>query len=82
MKYEHLTDADQKEIGAKFLQSQEIDHYCHTVNAERYRNILNDPTLSDGEFKERIQKLLAETEARLVEVELIVKHTTKQKAPV
>lgn len=75
MEYKRLKDAEKDEILNDFLLAQERDHHCHTINAERYRKILGDSSLPDGEFKERVKKLLLETLERLREIELIIKHT-------
>ena len=75
MDYKTLTVKEKDAVVNAFLRSQEMDHYCHSLNAARYRSMLSDPEFSDGEFKEKIKKLLSDTEARLVEVELILRYT-------
>lgn len=69
--YKAFKSVDEKNrILVEFLEAQERDHYVHTINRQRYQDML--PTLADGPFKERIQRLLAETEDRLGEVEAII----------
>jgi len=75
VEYKILTEIEKADIVSSFLRSQEVDHYCHSLNAERYKSMLSDPDFHDGEFKERIKALLAETESRLAEVNNIIKHT-------
>ena len=75
MEYKKLDVKEKTAVVNDFLRAQEMDHYCHTLNAGRYRKILEDPELPDGEFKEKIQKLLSDTEARLAEVGLIIRHS-------
>lgn len=76
MAYQVLTKDQQDEILVQFLEAQERDHFCHTINAERYQNILsaNPPKV----FADRIQGLLNETNTRLVEVEHIITQTNAQ----
>lgn len=75
MEYKFLKDSEKDVILKDFLLAQERDHHCHTVNAERYRKILSDPSLLEGAFKENIIKLLRDTEDRLLEVELIIRNS-------
>lgn len=77
MEYKFLKDSEKDVILKDFLLAQERDHHCHTVNAKRFRKILSDPELPEGEFKEKIKRMLSETESRLIEVELIIKHTAE-----
>lgn len=76
MGYKKITEGEKATVMHEFLKAQEMDHFCHTINAERYTKILLDPDLPEGDFKDRVVKLLAETEDRLLEVELIIKHTS------
>ena len=71
-----LTEKERADVVRAFLHTQEMDKYLHTLNIERYRKILSDPELPDGEFKEKVQALLIDSEARLLEVELIIRHTS------
>ena len=75
MDYKTLTKKEKAAVVVNFLHIQEMDHYLHSLNIERYQKILSDPGLSGGEFREKIEKLLIDTKARLFEVELILKHT-------
>jgi hypothetical protein len=76
MIYQVLSQDAQDETMVLFMLSQERDHHIHTVNKERYEAILK--TLGPGDFRKRIEQLLAETEQRLAEVEVIIAATTPQ----
>ncbi len=76
--YKTLTEDEKDDIIVSFLHQQEIDHLCHSINKERYEKIINDPEITDGNFRERIKQLKAEIESRIFEVEKIIEHTTEQ----
>ena len=75
MNYKVITEVDKKKIMDDFLRAQEMDLFCHTINAERYSKMLQDPKMSEGEFKEKIKRLLSETEERIKETELIISNS-------
>ena len=75
MNYKIITDVDKKKVVEDFLRAREMDLFCHTINAERYRKMLADPKMTDGEFKAKIEKLLSETDGRIKEIELIISNT-------
>ena len=75
MNYKIITDVDKKRVVEDFLRAQEMDHLCHTINRERYRKMLADPRMTDGEFKAKIEKFLSETEERIKETELIISNS-------
>ena len=75
MDYKTLTKKEKAAVVSAFLHAQEMDHYLHSLKIERYQKILADPELPVGEFREKIKQLLMDTEARLFEVELIIRHT-------
>jgi len=79
MAYLTLSQDDQDDVLVAFMHSQENDSYSHTVNQQRYREMLR--TLPDGAFKIRIQELLNQTNARLAEVTSIIENTTPQMPP-
>ena len=66
----YLNQDDRDRSWVEHLESQERDHYWHQRNATRYRALLT--MLDDGPFKTRIEKLLAETNDRLYEVDAII----------
>jgi hypothetical protein len=78
MEYKILSQEEKDRIVVEFMLAQERDHFCHTINKERYENILADPLLKAGTFKANIEKLKADTESRLVEVEKIIINTIPQ----
>lgn len=77
--YDILTDDEKDEIVVDFLRAQERDHFCHSLNLERYDGML--ASLPEGAFKTRIQQLRAETLDRIGEVEAIIKKTRPQLPP-
>ena len=77
--YVTLTEQEQHDIIVEFHSAQERDHYCHSLNHERYIALLRD--LPPGSFRTRIEELKAETEARLTEVEAILQKTETQLPP-
>ena len=60
------------------IDSNENDLALHKLNLERYENILLDPDLEEGEFKEKIRKEIPILKSRINEVEVILKHTYSQ----
>lgn len=79
MDYKILTQDERDDTTVAFLHAQERDHYCHAINKARFEAML--PTLANGQFKDRIVKLLADTNDRLAEVEMIIAHTTSTLPP-
>ena len=75
MNYKIITDVDKKKVVEDFLRAQEMDVFCHTINAARYRKMLADPKMTDGKFQAKIEKRLSETEDRIKEGELIISNT-------
>jgi len=75
MEYKKITVEEKQSAIDNFIRAQELDHHCHTINVERFRAMLADVGLVEGAFKERLKKLLSDTEERLSEIELILKHT-------
>lgn len=53
--------------------------FCHELNRERYTEMLK--SLPQGDFRQRIQQLLAETNSRIAEVEAILQTTEPQLPP-
>lgn len=76
MSYQILTKDQQDEIVVQHLEATERDHFCHTINKERYENILKAGPPQP--FADRIQGLLTETESRLIEVEHIMAELNAQ----
>jgi len=76
-KYLVLTDQEKNDIVVAFLLAQERDHFCHSINLDRYNNILK--TIStDDPFYSRVQQLQKETVERLNEVTAILTTTATQ----
>jgi len=78
MEFKTLTQDDQDLIIVQTLKAQEQDLFCHQINKSRYEAML--PSLPEGEFKERIGRLLLETNSRLEEVSAILE-AVKVQAP-
>ncbi len=71
--YQILGQDERDEIVVSFMLSQERDKFFHELNLERYNAMLG--TLKDGEWKQRVAQLKADTEKRLVEVDSIIEAT-------
>lgn len=76
MNYKTITQDEKDEILTGTLMSQERDLYIHNINKERYESMLQN--LPAGEFKARIERLLAETNMRIVEINSILAALTPQ----
>jgi hypothetical protein len=74
--YQVLSEDAQDETLVLFMLGQERDHHSHTVNKARYEAMLK--TLPPGNFRTRIEGLLAETIHRLMEVDAIIAATKPQ----
>ena len=61
-----------------FFKGQEMDHFLHEVNKERYSKILEDVELADEEFRSAVKLLLEGEEKELAKVEKIMQHTRGQ----
>jgi ferritin-like metal-binding protein YciE len=66
----YLNQRDRDRNWVEHLESNERDYYWHQRNAARYTALL--ATLEDGEFKNRITQLLADTNDRIQEVDAII----------
>ena len=76
MDYLTLSEEEKNEVIVRFYKAQEMDHFVHSLNKERYEQML--PTLPEGDFKNNVQKLLNETNSRLDEVNVILEKTRPQ----
>lgn len=74
--YKTLTETEKHDMVVNTYRANEMDHFSHNLNKERYENML--PSLDEGAFKERIMHLLAETNGRIVEVSSILASTEAQ----
>jgi len=74
--YKVLDQDTRDDIIVEFFEAQERDLHCFLLNKERYEAMLEH--LEDGPFRKRIEKLLAETNQRIAEVEAIIAATEKQ----
>lgn len=77
--YQLLTQEEQDDIIVGYMLAQEKDAYCHSINLERYNDMLL--ALPAGKFKERIEELRNDTQLRLTEVQAIVNATKPQMPP-
>ncbi len=77
--YDLLSEEELDDTLVQTMKAQQMDHYIHTLNAERYASML--PTLEEGSWKERMAGLLAETQSRIVEVESIIRGVEPQMPP-
>ena len=70
--YDLLTDDEADEILAELLYVQERDLFSHRTNRERYISLLADESIKQSpQFVSRLQNLLEQTDARILEVESI-----------
>lgn len=76
MDYDLLTQDEMDDMLVQTMRGQQLDHFMHTVNLQRYETML--PGLPDGEFKQRMERLTEETRARLAEVESIIEAVKPQ----
>ena len=79
MDYQVLSQDEQDDIIVSFMLSQERDKYCHSLNLERYTEMLK--TLEAGPWRDRVTKLKDDTVSRLAEVDSIIAVTTPQMPP-
>ena len=70
MPYQILDKDEQDDIIVSFMLSQERDQFCHEINLARYDKILLNET--EGEWKNKVTKLRADTSQRLKEVMSII----------
>lgn len=76
MQFKTLTQEEMDDMLVSTLKAQEVDLYIHTVNKQRYEEMLK--TMEEGEFKSRVQHLLQETDTRITEVNTILNALEKQ----
>jgi len=90
--YDLLTQEEQDDIVIGFLRAQQLDHFTHTLNLARYKDMLamlpargatnyKDFSGNAITWKQRVQILHDETVDRIAEVEAIITATEKA-APV
>ena len=70
------SERTQLKVLVEFLEAQERDHYVHIKNKERYTNLLL--TVPEGAYKIRLQKLLADVNEKIEQVEAIIEVTQAQ----
>ncbi len=78
MEYRALSKKERDIMLVNTLLSQERDHFMHTVNAERFQNMLASGLDPESEFAKRLQALLLDTISRKMEVELIIDNLLPQ----
>lgn len=76
--YKTLTQDEMDDIIVSFLHQQELELFCHSINLERYTNMIKDENLPEGNFKDNLKKLKKELETRITEVKGIVENTKSQ----
>jgi Flp pilus assembly CpaF family ATPase len=74
--YVLLTEDERDDVVVEFYAAQERDLFCHRLNRNRYAAML--ATLKESDFRDRVVKLAAETDARIKEVEAIIAATLSQ----
>ena len=74
--YQVLSQDEQDDTIVAFMLSQERDKFCHELNLQRYKNILNKAKKS--EWASRIAGLHADTLKRLAEIDSIIEATRPQ----
>lgn len=74
-----LGQDERDEIVVSFMLSQERDKFCHEINLERYNTMLVN--LKEGEWKQRVAQLKADTEKRLAEVDSVIAATKPTMPP-
>ena len=79
MTYKVLTQEEQDEIVVEFMKAQERDEFTHSLNLERFEQMLS--TMPECTWKQRIVQLKDETQVRLNEVQSILKATALQMPP-
>lgn len=77
--YRVIGEDECDDIIVAFMLAQEQDHYTHTLNLNRYDQMLL--SLPEGKWKKRVQSLREQTVARLAEVESIIAATETQMPP-
>jgi len=75
-----LTQEERDEMLAATLLAQERDLFAHRHNKGRFERILANG--AKGEFRQRIQRLLAETNERISEVEQIIEALRPELPPI
>jgi hypothetical protein len=66
----------QLKVLVEFLEAQERDHYVHIKNKDRYTNLL--VTAPEGAYKIRLQRLLADVNEKIEQVEAVINVTQAQ----
>lgn len=77
--YQVLSQEEQDDIIVSFMLSQEKDKYCLELNLQRYTEMLK--TLEGGQWRDRVEKLQAESTSRLAEIDSIIEVTKAQMPP-
>ncbi|MCX7800087.1 MAG: hypothetical protein N2109_07065 [Fimbriimonadales bacterium] len=77
--YRVLSQEEMDDIVVEFFAAQERDMFCHELNKQRYEEMLK--VLPEGEYRQRVARLLAETNERMAEVEAIIAKTEPQLPP-
>ena len=74
--FKTLTVAEQEEMLVNTLKAQEMDLYLHTLNKERFEDMVL--TLPEGSLKAKLQIEITVIESRLVEVGTTIESLEKQ----
>lgn len=74
--YIALSQDERDKIVLDFYLAQERDHFCHSINKQRYEAML--PDLPEGDFKLKVEKNLQDTNDRISEVSVILDKTRPQ----
>jgi len=77
MIYKTLTELEKEEMLIQTLKSQEMDLYIHSLNKERFEDMI--PTLPIGDpFRQKLESEVVVIDSRLVEVNTILTSLEKQ----
>ena len=75
--FKTLTAEEQEEMLVNTLKAQELDLYMHTMNKERFQDMIT--ALPDGnDFKTKLQSEIVVIDSRLVEVNTTIASLEKQ----
>lgn len=74
--YKTLTESEQDDLIVQTYKSNEKDLFVHLINKDRFEDMLQ--TLGESDFKTRIEKLLIDTNSRIIEVQSVLDSTDKQ----
>lgn len=75
--FKTLTEHEKEEMLVNTLKAQELDLYMHTINKERYEDMIEALPV-ENEFRKRLEAEVTVVDSRLVEVNTIITSLEKQ----